>query len=423
MDRRQPPLRSERPWRTGTESHSPATTVGVASRYDGALDGAALSSAVADLVERHPPLRLLADSELGAPAVPEVDAAELEVTDLTGRRNPDTVVGDLIARSMAPVHGTAGRLVRFTLYRLSPRDHVLFLAAHRDIVDAEAFDIIAADLIDLYRMRVNGLDGALPLLSADYRAGITARTRGRRAPAVPRHRIDRLRGLPPGELRCLRSGAPGDTVDGAVTVYIGRRRTAALRDFAAGHGVSLFVVVLTAVEILVARHSGTELFVLGIPPGDRADSAPDEITLPATRAVPMIADCSEDPTLGQLLAGVSAETAAASLEAAQGGRAPFTMEVSLTPARPEPVLALPGLNCTPMPVPRGRLRSRLAWELVEHTATIEGVLAYQGESCDRAGARRFVGGLHRVVDDMLLGPDRRVSEIEEDLCSTNSGTT
>ncbi|MGC5013567.1 non-ribosomal peptide synthetase [Streptosporangium sp. DT93] len=172
-------------------------------RLAGPLDEKALGSALGDLAARHEVLRWSLPTRGDGPR-PVVSAGGLPAprpVPVQAERL-DAALAELEAR---PFDLVTGPLARVSLLALGPEEHVLVLRTHPCVADEGSAAVLAADLAELYRSRVEGDAPRLPDVRTP--AGWTAGTGARGG------------GTPDGEVPGRRTGdgaAPGRrTPDGA----------------------------------------------------------------------------------------------------------------------------------------------------------------------------------------------------------------
>ncbi|WP_203687058.1 non-ribosomal peptide synthetase, partial [Phytomonospora endophytica] len=417
----------------------PDYNVGQATRYLGALDVSVLKEVVADLAERHGQLRTVVVSREGIPHPKLLDPSRstLRVVDVPPGIDPAGLVAGPISAQMAePFDLSTGPLAEFTLFRLAPDDHVLFLRAHHVVVDAWSLGIISRDLYAMYDARVKGDRSAPFAVDMAYPDLVRRRAEHELKAAGSRERtawVSTLGGIPRGELpaepSAPRLAFDRQVIGQAIPVSFSAERVAALRELASGHRASLFMAMLSVMDILVLRHGGREQFLLGTTLANRSSvGAPDVVGLFAN-TLPVLADCSGDPTFAELLVRVRDATIdlldnqdAPFLGLLQSlgeeripGRNPlFDIEFTLTHVDAATPLALPGVECIGVDVPRPRHGAKfdLAWELTERDGIVEGCVEFDSTLYHPESIRAFIERFDRLLDAVIDNPDRRVSELD-----------
>src|SRR6185436_13718904 len=160
------------------ETGSPAYNIPFAVRLTGALDPAALTAAVREIVRRHETLRTTFPAVAGKAAqviAPPAAAAAVRVPlfDLGGlptetREVELARIGDLSAR--LPFDLAQGPLLRLALVRLSAAsdDHALLLSMHHIISDGWSVGVFVGEMATLYEDFRQGSAPSLPPLPLQY---------------------------------------------------------------------------------------------------------------------------------------------------------------------------------------------------------------------------------------------------------------
>ncbi|WP_240528941.1 condensation domain-containing protein, partial [Streptomyces humi] len=140
-------------------------------RWDGALDVAALQSALRGVVARHEVLRtrLVAGADGVACQVIDPPAEfPLTVVDVSGD-DSDGALRDLAAAdAVVPFDLASGPLIRGTLLRAAEEEHVLVVALHHVVFDEWSDQVFHRELMALYEAFRVGEPDPLPPLEVQY---------------------------------------------------------------------------------------------------------------------------------------------------------------------------------------------------------------------------------------------------------------
>ncbi|MEV0061675.1 amino acid adenylation domain-containing protein [Nocardia sp. NPDC050718] len=312
---------------------SAVDNIPVAVRLSGRLDLPALRAAVADLIARHEVLRtvypvsdglaadgLVLDGEghqvVLAPGDPAA-APEFEVVEIA-----EDELGDAIAAAaLTGFDVTAAPPVRVRVLALSESEHVVVCVVHHIAADGFSFAPLTRDLLTAYAERRGG--GAphwppLPVQYVDYtlwqRAllGVETDPSSLLAAQVAFWRRT-LAGLP--EQLELPTDRPRPAVasrsGGTLTVQIPASVHAGLSGLARDHNATLFMVVHTALALLLARLSGTRDIAIGTPVAGRGEQALDELIGMFVNTLVLRTQVDPAASFGALLSEVRADDLAA----------------------------------------------------------------------------------------------------------------
>ncbi|MFE3255849.1 amino acid adenylation domain-containing protein [Nocardia sp. NPDC059091] len=268
---------------------SAVDNVPLAVRLSGELDLEAMRAAVRDLVERHEVLRTV---------YPEVDGEGYQqVLPLTDPRAiPDLPVEDIDAAELTTrvmalggtgFDVTATPPIRLRVLRLGPGEQVLVGVVHHIAADGFSMGPLTRDLVTAYVSRSSGAAphwAPLPVQYADYtlwqRTALGAEddensTLARQI-AFWRAALAEL----PDEL-VLPSDRPRPPVasyrGGTYRFELADDVYAAVRRLARGHNGTTFMVVHTALAVLLARLSGTRDIAMGTPVAGRGEAELDDL--------------------------------------------------------------------------------------------------------------------------------------------------
>lgn len=166
-------------------------------------------------------------------------------------------------------------LIRWSLVRLAPDEHVLIQVEHHFIHDGWSLGVLWREIIECYAAWAAGGEPALPPLPvqyADYAQWQRAPGTGARLERQLRYWEDRLAGLPslPDLPDCL-SRPPRFTFRGAIHRFdLDPGLYARLREHGRSEGVSLFATMLAAFTLLIHLRTGTTDVPIGSAFANRA---------------------------------------------------------------------------------------------------------------------------------------------------------
>ncbi|ANN77240.1 non-ribosomal peptide synthetase [Bordetella flabilis] len=268
-------------WRM--EPDSGAYHIAGSLRLHGPLDAARVERVLAALARRHESLRSRF-AEAGDTLACHVDAPAatvLECDDL--RAHPaaqrQAIVEDIL-RIVArrPFDLIRGPLWRARLLRLGEEEHLLAVAVHHIVADGQSMNILIRDFGALYARAARDTTPLLPRPPARY-ADYAEATRARLADGTMAAQLAWWTGHLGPDVPVL--ALPLDRPRPAVQTYTGalHRFTidAALarriRQFAAAHDVSVFMVLLSGFDVLLHRYTGQREVRVGVPFANRTASA------------------------------------------------------------------------------------------------------------------------------------------------------
>jgi amino acid adenylation domain-containing protein len=243
-----------------------------AVRLSGPLDSSALERALEALVRRHEVLRSTFAAQDGYPVQIVRDEPSLTL------RRVEIAAGDLAGRLQrdvaAPFDLAHGPLLRASLYRLGPAEHVLCLTAHHIVCDGWSTHIIVRELCALYESFVHGSPATLvplPVQYADYAAWQAGNRDAKGAADDLRFITGTLEGA--ARVLDLPLDRPRRTVPcprgGRVSFAVPAPTRRAVEDFAHAEGATPFMVLLASFGMLLARYTGQNDLLIGSPVANR----------------------------------------------------------------------------------------------------------------------------------------------------------
>ncbi|MCY1022991.1 amino acid adenylation domain-containing protein [Pyxidicoccus sp. MSG2] len=245
---------------------NPVNSSPVLLRLSGALDVESLRRGIEEIVRRHESLRTCFPVVNGGPVQRILSPAPLamEVVELGGS-SAEGNEAEALRRAREemgrPFDLAHGLLLRCQLYRLSPAVHVLLVNMHHAITDFVSFSVFATELAVLYAAFREGQPSPLPELPLQYqdftrwqhawlKDGALERLREYWARTLAGSTEDVQ--LPTDFPRPARESFRGEGLDLVLPPELTQR----LRALCRREGVTLFMLLLAAFQVLLARRSG-----------------------------------------------------------------------------------------------------------------------------------------------------------------------
>lgn len=272
-------------------------------RLRGPLDAAALKAAIDDLVKRHESLRTSFHDENGEPVTVIGPPRQFPLEQLAV--GSEEQVRQLVAsRTNAPFDLAAAPPVRISLFTLGPDDHVLCVVLHHIITDGWSDGVLLDDLFACYLARAAGREPDLQPLPVQY-GDIALWQREQYSAQVATESLAywRRRLADPQWLELpFGDGAGHEGREGAYhTLQIPEEVTAGLERLAQQRGATLFMVLVAAYQILLARHSGQSDIMISTTWSSRDRVEMERVIGYLTDPVLLRGDLSGDPAVADLL--------------------------------------------------------------------------------------------------------------------------
>ena len=414
---------------------SPLYNVPCRAWLTGHLNVDALRRALEELVARHEALRTRIGTVEGNPVqvVMPPYAIDLPVTDLTALSKVDQKVtvrrlGTEEARRVFDL--ARGPLLRAGLLRLSEVEHALLLTLHHIVSDGWSIGVLFRELGVLYDAYARGEPSPLPELPIQYADYAVAQREWLQGPVLERELAywkRQFATLPPTlELPTDRPRPAGGTHRGArIPFTVPATLTQQLHAVGAREGATLYMTLLAAFKVLIARHTGQDDIVVGSPIAGRTRPETEGLIGFFVNSLPLRTDVSGDPAFLQLLARVR--------EGALGAYAhqelPFEKLVEeLGPQRdlthaplfrvmfvlqstPRSQRRLPGLRLRQIEIDKGMAKFDLTMKLAEDASGLRGVISYDADLFDAATVEAMARHYQVLLESIAADPSRRVSQL------------
>ncbi|HWI60682.1 MAG TPA: amino acid adenylation domain-containing protein, partial [Symbiobacteriaceae bacterium] len=401
------------------EPGSPLYNIAEAVRLTGPLSADDLEKALNLVVQRHESQRT---AFMGGWQVICPDAAVVLV-------QRDALLDDLEAVIQAearrPFDLGAAPLMRATLFRLGPEEHLLLLVIHHIITDGWSMGVFYRELSAAYAGRPLP---PVPLQYADFACWQRSWLQGAELEAQLAYWRKVLEGVPPV------LDLPADRPRPSTQSFVGARRVRplppylldGLKALARSEGATLFMTLLAAYQALLYRYTGQERFLTGAPVAgrNRAELEPLIGFFVNTLALP--ADFTGGPSFRQHLARVRQTTLDAFahqdlpfeklVEALHPdrdrSRPPLIQTLFALQSAPAAELRLPGISATALIAPdTGTAKYDLILTVEEAGGTYHAVAEYAAALYDPATADRLLGHFETLLGGIVANPDTPVTHL------------
>lgn len=247
----------------------------------GALDVQAIEQAWRDLLSRHDALRtrFARDGATFTTVEGSGDAAILGRRDFSDTQDPQAAFDAFLAENATtPFDLIEESAVRGTLIAMGGDRHVLVISADHIVVDGWSFDVLGAELAELYTAAKECRSADLG--DAPSYAAYAATQAGRTDPEVLAYWRETFKIIPERVELPSRQNRPAQRGFDGGTVFhnIPAELLAGVQRVGAANGCTVFQTLFGAMLILVQRLSGAEDLVVGVPTAD-------QMNLPETNAV------------------------------------------------------------------------------------------------------------------------------------------
>jgi surfactin family lipopeptide synthetase A len=405
-----------------------------AVRLRGPLGFESLQRAVAALIARHASLRTTITVKDGRPrqVVGSAQPGDLPLVDLSDvpvDERESAVSVRASAEARRPFDLVAGPLFRPVLYRLNADDHVLLVSIHHIVSDGWSLGVIVRELGLFYRAFEQGHAadvGDLPVEYTDYAVWqLRCFDVGAYGPALSYYR-KHLEGFRPLELPTdrPRPGVP-TSAGGRVEIVLPAAVAERLNALAKAEGATLYMTLVAAFALLLARYSGQNDVVIGTPVAARGLPGLEGLVGLFVNTLVLRIDCSGDGSFRQLL-GTVRQTC---LDAYTHQELPFEKLVEeLRPQReagrnpifevmfalqnmPRESFVLEGLSISPFQLEPRAAPLDLTLSMHQDDAELAASFEYAVDVFDADTIERMAGHWRVLLESVAADPDVPLVEI------------
>ncbi|WNG44099.1 amino acid adenylation domain-containing protein [Archangium minus] len=417
------------------EPNSPLYNMAAPLRLRGPLDVEAFRRACTEVVRRHESLRTtfqkIEDQPFQVIAAPAPHPVPLVSLEAHPPAELETIISRMVREEASqPFNLARAPLVRTTLLRLAPDDHVLLLTVHHIISDGWSETVLVREMAAIYTAAVAGTEPSLPELPiqyADFAIWQRSWLQGEVLESQLSYWRRQLAGAPQVlELPSDRPRLATRTGEGAsLWSLIPAELAEALRALARREGATLFMMLMAAFQALLHRYTGQDDIVVGTDVANRSRAETQGLIGFFINQLALRARFGGDPSFRELLGQVRATA----LDAYAHQDLPFEELVkAINPERSRShsaifqvklllqdvalsELSLPGLTIQPVEVEQTSAKLDLTVFVAETPRGLECKWEYSTELFEEGSIRRMISHYERLLAGVVTAPGRRVSAL------------
>jgi surfactin family lipopeptide synthetase A len=407
-----------------------------ALRLSGPLNQPALEQSINEIIRRHETLRTSFHYMDGQPTqiiAPFLSLASSVVDlrrlhdygkEIETRKLAVEVAGRIFDQTHTP-------LLRIKLIRLDDDVHVLLLIIHHIISDGWSLRVFMHELSSLYEVFVTGCPSSLPELPiqyADFAIWQQQRLKGDTLESLLDYWMKQLDGAPTTlELLTDKPRSAVQTHRGAIeSVALAEPITKSLKELCHSAGVTPFMLLLSAFQVLLYRYTGQEDFLIGTPIANRKPIETEGLIGFFANTLVLRSDLSGNPRFSELLACVKEM----SLGAFDHQDVPFDILVDrLQPARSlghtplfqvafvlqdnwAPAATLSGMELGAFKFGHSTAKFDLTLLLEETSQGVSGWLEYSTDLFEAPTIQRMSEHFHNLIQSIVDNAHQRVSDLK-----------
>jgi amino acid adenylation domain-containing protein len=411
------------------EPNTPAHNLPRALKITGELDISALREAFRTLLRRHDVLRTgffsSLEGKLFQCVLDDVDI-DLTIHDLSSlheseRELETATIASEEARKIFDLERPP--LLRLTLLGFGPREHVLILVMHHIITDGWSMSILFEELAQSYERLAAGQKpemASLPLQYVDFAQWQQENLTDDALEEDLEYWQNNLRGYP-GLLQ-LPSDRPRPAVQshlGSIESFtINETLTRRIKRMCAQEDVSLYMVLLAAIQVLLSRYTGAHDIAVGTAVADRIDPDLRRLVGCFINTLVIRGDLSGNPTFRELLQRTRAvvlgalahqelpfERLLAKLKCERNrSYSPLFQVMLILHNEPKQVFQLSGLRIEEVECDSGLAKFDLTLEVVEQDEELYCLIEFSADLFERSTIKRIINHLKNLISAATEDP-------------------
>jgi amino acid adenylation domain-containing protein len=415
------------------EPNSATYNIPIVYRVSGLLEIASLEESLKALVKRHEILRtsFISANEQIVCAIAETISLAFTVVNLEPETTPESLQQLIDTEIRQPFNLSKPPLFRVKILELTECDRVLIINFHHIIADGWSINIFMQELAELYQSSLQNNPISLKDLSiryVDFAVWQRQWLQGEVLRSLANYWQQQLaEPLPILSLPTDRPRPLIQTFHGATqALSLSADLTAQIKNLAQKTATTIFMILLAAFQILLARYSGQTDIIIGSPIAGRHQVATESLIGLFVNSLAIRIDLSGNPTVDELLEKVRAVTLAAYthqdlpleqlIEALQIKRelsyAPlFQAMFTLLNTPSQPAKFSDDLELTPLWSHTGTTKVDLTLGLQETGLEIEGVFEYNSDLFDTETIQRLIGHFQTLLAGIVSNPQQRIAEL------------
>ncbi|MEW6737965.1 MAG: condensation domain-containing protein, partial [Acidobacteriota bacterium] len=413
---------------------SPAYNIPTAVRLRGTVNIEVLLQSINEVVCRHETLRTTFIDIDGQPvqkianelilSLPIIDLEQLPVDEQESKAIQLT-----IDEARSPFNIAKGPLLRVSLLRLSPQDHILLMTMHHIVSDGWSMGLLITEIRSLYECFLSELPANLPALSIQY-ADFAYWQRKYLQGEVLERQISywkqQLDALPVLQLPTDHPRPAIQSFRGAMQpLFISKETLDVLNALSNQHGTTLFMVLLSAFLTLLHRYTGQNDIAVGSPIAGRNRAEIENLIGFFVNTLVLRVGVAGNLSFTELLARVRQ----VALEAYAHQDLPFDKLVEeLQPKRslshmplfqvlfvlqnaPMPSLELPELTLSPFIVDNAVAKFDLTLSLMETAEGLTGSFDFSTDLFEQSTITRMVSHFQTLLAGIATEPEQCLSHL------------
>ncbi len=404
-----------------------------AFHFTGKLNVAVLEQAISEIIGRHETLRtrLVLKDGLPIQLIQPFQPTKLALTDLSHLSNASQQAERIIfEEARKPFDLARGSLIRTTLLKVSEQQHTLICNIHHIVADGWSMDLFGQELAALYSAFMEGKPSPLPELSIQY-ADYAQWQREWLQGDVLKQQLTywqkqlasdtTVAELPPDHPR-----PPTQTFEGAAYHFaIPQNLADALGDLSRQEGVTLFITLLTVLQTLLLRYTGSEQITVGTAVANRTREEIEQLIGFFVNTLVLRTDVSGNPTFRALIKRVREvafgayahqdlpfdQLVEAMRPERDRSRTPLFQILFVWEENPLPTLEFSGLTMHSELIDNHTAKFDLSVYMRDHDGKLTGYIEYNTQLFETVTIKRLLGHFVGLLEGIAADPDQTLFQL------------
>src|SRR5579864_491529 len=419
------------------EQLEPATAaynIPCALRLEGVLDRLALQRSLNEVVRRHESLRTSVVVHEGRPvqkiaAERELAIEERDLRDVpSGERYGEAkrLIGEM---ARIPFDLSRSPLVRVSLFQLSEQDHILLVVMHHIVSDGWSIGVMVREFSQLYEAYVNGKESPLDeprIQYLDYTVWQHKWLKGEVLEEQLAYWRKQLADVPALECPADYSRAhPGEQAGATADWKLPEKLSSDLNELIRREGVTMFMTLLAAFQLLLSRYSGQNDIAIGTPIAGRRSTETEALIGFFINTLVLRTRVDPDASFFELLAQVRATTIAAFAHQdvpfeklveelhpkRDPGRTPLFQTMFIFQNAPKDAIELSGLKLSEIEIASPATKYDLKLTATETDNIVRGRLEYRADLFHESSMSRLLKYWEKLLTEIVRDPQKAVRKL------------
>ena len=415
------------------EPENPSYNVAAALRLTGDVNVDVLTQSLQEIIQRHEVLRtsfVNVDGQGIAVIATEINF-HIPVVDLSfiPPSQQQKLVQELAQQeSQQPFNLEISPLLRAKLLYLNTHEYILLLTMHHIITDGWSINIFAQEMASIYQAFSQGKSSPLQPLKIQYADfAVWQRSQNDKFKYQLEYWRQQLESAP--ELLEL----PTDYPRPAIQTFRGQRHsftiseelTEKIKQLGQETHTTLFMVMFSALSILLHRYSQQEKIVIGSPVANRHYPGTEGLIGFFVNTFALLISLEDNPTVAELLPRVREmvlsayshqdvpfEQVVEELKLVRSlSHSPLFQVMLAVENAPTQPIEIPGLCWSPIEIDGGTAKFDLTLMIAETDAGLQGKWEYNCDLFTETTIHRFTEHFHNILLGMTSEPNQKISDL------------